>query len=103
MPRRVTLTGKSYTEQALGGFLGLKHGTALVGTAFGTGAMRQLTLMAVGALGKSGGGQKIVGAAFGRAGLGVAAFRVRHGKILSVVRIAKALVAGAGFACSLGL
>jgi hypothetical protein len=40
--------------------------------------MGKLTLVAVGALGEAGGGQKVVAAALGSPLLGVAPFRIRH-------------------------
>src|SRR5208283_1779619 len=54
---------------------------ALIITAFWAGTMRQLALVAVGALGQRLGCQMIVGAALGRARLGVTSFRIRHGNL----------------------
>ncbi|OJV43675.1 MAG: hypothetical protein BGO25_10855 [Acidobacteriales bacterium 59-55] len=55
-----------------------KNVAALVGAALAADAVRQLALMAVGALGEAGGGQKVVAAALGSPLLGVAPFWVRH-------------------------
>jgi hypothetical protein len=62
----------------LDGFLDVQHGAALVGSALGAGAMGQLLLVAVGALGDADGGQKVVRAAKGSAARRVASFRIRH-------------------------
>jgi hypothetical protein len=56
------------------------HFAALVETAARAGAMGQLLLMALGALGDAGAGQPIMGATGGGAALGVAALGIRHRK-----------------------
>jgi len=48
--------------------------------------VRKLLLMAVWALGQTGGGKEVVAAALRGALLGVAPFRIRHGNILSIAR-----------------
>ena len=48
----------------LAGFLYIEHFAAFVRAALRAGTVRQLALMAVRALGKSGSGQRVVGAAF---------------------------------------
>jgi hypothetical protein len=62
----------------LTGFFGHKNVTALVRPAFLAGAMGQLALVAVGALGEAGWGKKVVAAALGSPLLRVAPFRIRH-------------------------
>jgi hypothetical protein len=62
----------------LAGFFGHENIAALVSTALAAGTMRKLALVAVGALGEAGGGQKIVAAALGSPLLGVAPFWIRH-------------------------
>jgi hypothetical protein len=75
-------------QRSLLGFLGFKHGAALVLAALGAGVMGQLLLVAIGALRDAGGGQEVVGAAVGGAARGVAPFRIRHGAIpFGVIRI----------------
>jgi hypothetical protein len=59
--------------------LDFEYFTALIGAAFGAGVVGQLALVAVGTLREAGRGQKIVGATLGRARLGVATLRIRHG------------------------
>jgi len=51
----------------LRGFLGIQHGTSLVLSALGAGAMRKLLLVAVRALRNPGLGQEIVGTTVGAA------------------------------------
>jgi hypothetical protein len=75
---QATITGFLLEAGYLAGFLNGKDITALVGTALAAGAVRQLALVAVGALGKTGGGQEVVAAALGGALLGVAPFWIRH-------------------------
>src|SRR5215813_14761601 len=67
----------------LAGFLYVEHFAAFVGAALGTGTMRQLALMTIRALRDSGGGQRIMCAALGGAGLGVAPLWIRHCRFLS--------------------
>src|ERR1700685_1767568 len=69
------------TNQLLGCFLDVQHGAALVGPALGAGAMRQLLLVTVGALGDADGGQEVVRAAVGSSARRMAPFRIRHDKI----------------------
>jgi hypothetical protein len=69
-----------HANWGLAGFLGLKHSPALVGAALAADTVGQLALVAAGALGETRGGEKVMGTALGRAGLGVAAFRIRHGE-----------------------
>jgi hypothetical protein len=63
------------------GFLHIKNGTALVLAALGAGAMGQLLLVAVGALGDPGSRKEIVSTAIGSAARRVAPFRIRHDAI----------------------
>src|SRR5690242_6279901 len=65
-------------EDGLAGFLNCEHIAALVGSAFAADAVGQLALVAVGALGESGGGKEVVAAPLGSPLLGVAPFRIRH-------------------------
>src|ERR1700730_17433436 len=65
-------------ETALACFFHRKNVAALVGPALLAGAMRQLALVAVGALGKAGRSQKIVAAALGSPLFGMAPFWIRH-------------------------
>src|SRR5579862_550407 len=67
----------------LAGFLHIEYIAALVGAALGAGPVGQLALVAVRALGNTGGGQRIMCAAFGGAGLGVAPLWIRHCRFLS--------------------
>ena len=60
------------------GFLHFQHGAAFVRSALGAGAMGQLLLVAVRALGEPGCGEKVVGTADGGTARGVAPFRIRH-------------------------
>jgi hypothetical protein len=62
----------------LAGFFGHKNVAALIRSALPARNVRQLTLMAVWALGEAGGGQKIVAAALGSPLLRVAPFWIRH-------------------------
>ena len=62
----------------LAGFFGHKNVAALVRPALPAGNMRQLPLMAVGALGEAGRRKKIVAAALGSPLLRVAPFWIRH-------------------------
>src|SRR4051794_18740754 len=71
-------------ERSSEGFLALDHLVAAVLPAVGAGAMRHLDLPAVGAGGGGRAGQRVVGAALVAAGLGMAAFRVRHGRRASL-------------------
>ena len=59
-------------------FFGRQNSAALVLTALAAGTVRQLALVAVGALGEAGGGKKIVAAALGSPLLRVAPFWIRH-------------------------
>lgn len=59
-------------------FLDREDVAALVSPAFAADAMRQLALVAVGALREAGGSKEVVAAALGSALLGVAPFWVRH-------------------------
>jgi hypothetical protein len=70
----------------LGCFLDVQNGTALVSAAFGAGAVRELLLVAVRALGDADGGKKVVRAAKRGAARRVAPFRIRHDKFLSCFR-----------------
>jgi hypothetical protein len=63
----------------LAGFFDVKNFATLIVTAFGTGAMRHLFLVTVGALGKTVAFQSVVGAPCGSALLGVSPFWIRHG------------------------
>jgi hypothetical protein len=63
---------------SLAGFLDREDFTTLIGPTLAAGAVRQLALVAVGALGESGGGEEVVAAAFCGALLGVAPFWIRH-------------------------
>ena len=69
---------------ALAGLFDFQNFAAFVGSAFGAGAVGQLALVAVGALGESGAGDGVVGAAGGGAPFGVAALWIRHDRFLSV-------------------
>ena len=60
------------------GFFYVQHGTALVRSALGAGAMGQLLFVAVGAFRETHSGQEIVRAAEGSTARGVAPFRIRH-------------------------
>ena len=62
----------------LAGFFGHENVAALIRAALAAGTMRKLALVAVGALGEAGGGQKVVAAALGSPLLGVAPFWIRH-------------------------
>ena len=62
----------------LAGFFSHKHIATLVRAALAAGTMGKLALVAVGALGEAGGGQKVVAAALGSPLLGVAPFWIRH-------------------------
>src|ERR1700694_3542559 len=68
----------SNRETALACFFHRKNVAALVGPALLAGAMRQLALVAVGALGGTGRSQKIVAAALGSPWFGMAPFWIRH-------------------------
>ncbi len=59
-------------------FLHFQNITALVGAALGAGAMRLLAFVAVGALGEADGGQPVMLAALGGAGLGVTPLWICH-------------------------
>jgi hypothetical protein len=59
-------------------FLGHEHIAALIRPALAAGTMGQLALVAVGALGEAGRGQKVVAAALGSPLLGMAPFWIRH-------------------------
>ena len=65
-------------KKTLAGFLDCEYVTALVGTALAAGAVRQLALVTVGALGETGGREEVVAAALGGALFRVAPFRIRH-------------------------
>jgi hypothetical protein len=65
----------------LAGFFGHEDIAALICPALLARTVRQLALVAVGALGEAGGGKKIVAAALGSPLLGVAPFRIRHSSI----------------------
>jgi hypothetical protein len=67
----------------LGGFFDFEDVAALVDAALGAGAVGELLLVAVGALGDADGGKEVVRAAEGSAALGVTPFRIRHCKFLS--------------------
>ncbi len=62
----------------LAGFFGHENIAALIRTAFAAGTMRELSLVAVGALREACGGQKVMAAALGSPLLRVAPFRIRH-------------------------
>ena len=62
----------------LAGFFGDENVATLVCPALAAGDMRQLALVAVGALGEAGWGEEVVAAALGSPLLGVAPFRIRH-------------------------
>lgn len=65
----------------------IDHFTALVRPAMRAYAVRQLLLVAVGALGDTGLLQGVVGAALGGPGLGMTSFRIGHCNLCSVGRI----------------
>jgi hypothetical protein len=67
----------------LAGFLYFENVAAFVRTALRACAMGKLALMAAGALGGAGCGQRIMGATLGGAGLGVTPLWIRHFKFLS--------------------
>jgi hypothetical protein len=69
---------------ALLGFLYFQNFAPLIGAAFGADVMRELPLVAVRALGEPARCQKVVRAALGSAGLGVAPLWVRHCRFLSL-------------------
>ena len=71
-------TGFLLNDGVFSWFLDGEDVTALVRSALAAGAVGELALMAVRALGESGGGQEIVAAALGGALLGVAPFWIRH-------------------------
>jgi hypothetical protein len=62
----------------LAGFLDREDFAALIRAALAADAVRQLALVAVGALGEAGGGEEVVAAALGSPLLGVAPFWIRH-------------------------
>src|SRR5581483_4079187 len=62
----------------LAGFLYVQNFPSFVVTAFGTGTVRHLALVAVGALGERMSFQRVVSAPGAGAGFGVSAFRIRH-------------------------
>jgi hypothetical protein len=66
------------SELSLDSFFGCQDGSALVLAALAAGAVGQLALVAVGALGEAGGGEEVVAAALGSPLLGVAPFWIRH-------------------------
>jgi len=59
-------------------FRNLDHLTAFVSAAMRAGAVRELRLVAIGALGAAGDAQMVVGAARGGALFGVSSFGIRH-------------------------
>jgi hypothetical protein len=67
--------GDSQHKLLLGDF---DHFAALVLTAIRAHTVRELLLMAIGALGKPLFLESVMGAAFARAGCGVSSFRIRH-------------------------
>src|SRR6202020_1783866 len=62
-------------------FFGYENIAATIGSALLAGTVRELALVAVGALGEAGWGKKVVAAALGSPLLGVAPFRIRHSSI----------------------
>ena len=71
-------TAKQQQTNLAGGFFDLDDLAALIVAAFGTRPVRQFAFVAVGTFGQAGRRQMIVGAALGRARLGMAPFRIRH-------------------------
>src|ERR1700757_3084450 len=71
-------------------FLRLEHFAALVVTALGACPVGQLALVTVWTLREPGGSQRVMRAALGGAGLGVAPLRIRHGRFLSIPAIDRA-------------
>src|SRR3954454_5982681 len=73
-------TGKSVPsdQKSLSLLFHFQHFAAFVVAALGAGTMRQLALMAIGALGEGVRGQVIVGTTDGRAPLRVSPFRICH-------------------------
>jgi hypothetical protein len=65
-------------DSELAGFLYIQNVTTLVGAALGAGPMGKLALVATGTLGETNGSERVVRAAFGGAGLGVAPLGIRH-------------------------
>jgi hypothetical protein len=90
-------------ELRLNGFFGGQDCAALVLAAFAAGAVGQLALVAVGALGEAGGGEEVVAAALGSPLLGVAPFWIRHCSIpFEVFNLPMARGAGSGIEAKLG-
>src|SRR5882757_4655725 len=70
--------------ESLLSFLYLEDFAALVVAALGAGMVGQLAFVAIRTLGESGGSQRVVRAALGGAGLGMAPLRIRHDRFLSI-------------------
>jgi hypothetical protein len=75
-------------------FLDFEHFSALVSAALGTSPMWKLALVAIGALREARERKRVMRAALGSTGLGVAPLRIRHGKFLSRVPGYSVLAAG---------